>query len=232
MKTLITVPLRCKHPQDVERELKVKRKGVDAYEIWLDAFSKAFQSPENIQKLFQKWKKLTKWRFVAVCKNPREQGGFAGSDKRKVDLLLVAAPFVDYLDVGLHTGPREIVRLRKGKKKAKLILSHHDFKKTPKATELKNIVKNAVKHGADIIKIATMVKSLADNQRLIELAMELKQRRLRHIIIGMGEMGMTTRILSQKLGNELQFVALESVTAPGQLSLAQALELKNLFSSP
>lgn len=232
MKTLITAPLRYKHPQDIERELKMKRSGVDAYEIWLDAFSKAFQSPENIQKLFQKWKKLTKCRFVAVCKNSREQGSFAASDKGKVDLLLAAAPFVDYLDVGLHTDKKEIMRLRKSKKKAKLILSHHDFKKTPKATELKSIVKHAVKHGADIIKIATMVKSLADNQRLIELALELKQRRLRHIIIGMGEMGMTTRILSQKLGNELQFVALESVTAPGQLSLAQALELKNLFSSP
>jgi 3-dehydroquinate dehydratase-1 len=231
MKTLLTVPLRSKRPQDIERELKVKRKGVDAYEIWIDALPKTLQTPELLEGFFKHWRKQTKCKLIAVCKNRMEQGTYAGSDKKKVDLLFAVAPFVDFIDVGLHTDREEIRRLKKGKKKAKLTISHHDFKKTPGAIELKNIVKNAMKQGADIIKIATLVMSLEDNRRLIELAMDLKQRRLRHIIIGMGEKGIINRILSQGLGNELQFVALESSTAPGQLSLAQALELKTLFSS-
>src|SRR5690606_29466642 len=107
------------------------------------------------------------------------------------------------------------------KKKAKVIVSFHDFKRTPSAARLKSIAKRMVDLKADIIKIATFVNTLEDTQKLIDLALELKKKRQPHIVVGMGEKGISTRILGQKLGNELQFVTLEERTAPGQLSLQE-----------
>lgn len=233
MKTLVTVPIKADDPEKVDQLLRSKQPDVSAFEIWLDAMPRSLQTFPLVEKTCRHWRTLTKKKLIFVCKDPKEQGNFMATDDVRVEVLLRAAKAgADYVDVGVHAKKEEIKRLKTGLKKTKLILSFHDFSKTPSDEQLKTIVKNIRALKPDVVKIATLVKSLEDNQRLIELAMDLKKRRLRHIVIGMGEKGIITRILSQALGNELQFVAHESSTAPGQLSLAQALEFKTLFASP
>jgi|CXWL01.1.fsa_nt_gi 3-dehydroquinate dehydratase-1 len=226
---IFTVPIKAVNPEKLELLMSSKHSDISAYEIWIDQLKIL---PENLESFFQTWKKISKKILVAVCKNPKEQGKFNGTDYTKVDLLLAAsAGGADYVDIGLHSSKAELRRLKKGLKKTKLIISHHDFKKTPSEAQLKSIVKKMRQLGADVCKIATMVNDLDDNRRLIELAIDLKKRKVKHIIIGMGEQGMITRILSKELGNELQFVSLESKTAPGQLSLSQAFAFENVLKS-
>jgi 3-dehydroquinate dehydratase-1 len=223
MKPLLTIPIHSGNTPDREQQLRAKRPEVQAYEIWLDALEKTELNPVRVEELVRRWKKLTKKKLVIVCKDQVENGRFSRIPAEKVELLAAAARAgADYIDIGLHTGKKWIETLVKKKKKAKLILSFHDFEKTPSVARLKSLAERMKELGADNIKIATFSNTLEDTQQLIELALQLKKEKKKHIILGMGEKGMVTRILGQKLGNELHFVSLGSKTAAGQLTLEQA----------
>ncbi len=116
-------------------------------------------------------------------------------------------------------------------KTCKLIVSSHDFKKTASKEALTTRAEDMLKTGADIIKIATMVTKLADNEVLLELGAELQEQNIPHVLIGMGEMGLITRTLGYKLGNAFDFVSLGSSTAPGQLTIEQAAQNQLIFTS-
>ncbi len=207
MKSLLTIPVLTA-PFPVVSQ-------ADACEVWLDRFQ------GKIPK--------TKKKIVLVCKDKRENGFFTGSSAGKIDRILRAGG-ADFVDVGLQTNAREIKRLKKGIGKTKLILSFHDFEKTPSEKRLWAIVHKAKKQGADVVKIATLVKKLEDNEVLITLALELSEKRIPHIIIGMGELGVVTRLFSKEMGNVLTFVAGEEKTAEGQLSASDMKEIAQLFN--
>lgn len=180
--------------------------------------------------LVNKLKEKTQKKLVMVCKNPLEKGKFTGSDKDKVDLLIAAAHAgAHFIDLGLHTKKAEILRTASQKKKSKLIISHHDFDKTSVTNTLQSKVKQMQDRGADIIKIATMCNSVRDTERLMDLALDLKDAKQKHIILGMGESGIITRIFAKQIGNELNFVSLQTKTAPGQCDLETMLEFEKVL---
>jgi len=229
MKPFITVPIQSSTPAQIEMAFQSGRKEVDAYEIWLDCLAKKDLQPEKVEEFVRRWKKMSKKKLVIVCKEKNENGRFDRTQAEKVRILAAAARGgADYLDIGIHSGKKWIETLVRSKKKSKLIISFHDFEKTPSAARLLSTVRKMQALGADVVKIATFVNTLEDNQKLIDLALQLKQEKQKHIILGMGEKGMATRILGQKLGNEIQFVSLEVSTAPGQLTHEQALQLQKV----
>lgn len=107
--------------------------------------------------------------------------------------------------------------------RAKLILSHHDFKRTPSYNALLKLALRMHRAGADIVKIATMARSLSDTMQIIFLAQELKQRGILHVLIAMGSHGQLSRILTPHLGGTIMFSPLKrsETTAPGQLIAAE-----------
>lgn len=230
MKPLLTVPLQVNDSSKVKKLLQKGNPEVDAFEIWIDSLPKTDLQPSVLESLIKSWKKISKKKIVIVCKDPGEKGSFRGNDRQKVELLSAAAAGgADYIDIGFHSGKKWVETLVKMKKKAQVIVSFHDFEKTPPFKKLQTLRMKMTELGADIIKIATFVNTLEDSQRLIELALQLKKEKRKHIILGMGEKGMVTRILGQKLGNELQFVSVEVATAPGQLTLGQAIQFQNVL---
>ncbi len=75
--------------------------------------------------------------------------------------------------------------------------------------------------GADIVKIAVLVKRWSDNVILFELTKRVSKSGGKIIAIGMGEKGKISRIGCPLLGSFLTYAALDarSKTAPGQLLL-------------
>ncbi|OFY91405.1 MAG: hypothetical protein A2236_00380, partial [Bacteroidetes bacterium RIFOXYA2_FULL_33_7] len=51
----------------------------------------------------------------------------------------------------------------------KIIISYHNFEKTPSQKELQKIIKNCFNQGADIVKIACKSNSEKDNLRILDL---------------------------------------------------------------
>ncbi len=98
----------------------------------------------------------------------------------------------------------------------KVIISYHNYDLTPDAGQLADIVKEAVQRGAELVKVATMVKQTRDNAHLLGLY----NYGFPMLALGMGPLGAITRVAALKLGAPFTFVSAPGTegTAPGQLS--------------
>lgn len=97
----------------------------------------------------------------------------------------------------------------------KVIISYHNYSQTPVVYELVNIATNAKRFGADLVKVATTVNSKMDICNLFSLyTLDYDV-----LAIGMGKLGMITRIAALTMGSPFTFVSMNDVaaTAPGQI---------------
>jgi 3-dehydroquinate dehydratase-1 len=97
----------------------------------------------------------------------------------------------------------------------KLIVSHHDYERTPDAATLRGLLERCFDSGADLAKIACMVNASRDNARLLGLLNDEREI----VVIGMGAKGRITRIAAPLLGSPFTFAsaAAGKETAPGQM---------------
>lgn len=192
----------------VERCLKTL-KNIEFAEIRLD---KMKIDKEGVKKIFSKKKRL-----IATCR----PGG--KNEKERKELLLSAinagARYVDIEVDACDDYKKKIAAAAKAKRCA-VIISYHNYKKTPLRAELEQIVNWCFESGADIAKIACTVNSNADNARLLGLLDCDKTRYKKIIVIGMGELGKITRIVAPLLGARftLASVCKGKETAKGQIS--------------
>ncbi len=153
--------------------------------------------------------------LIATCRC-REGGGlFRGTRKAQVEVLAQAVRAgCRWCDVEIETANHiSSAKLRSMLSPAHLMVSHHDFRRTPR--KLPGIARRLLRAGGQIAKIASHCRSVSDSVRICELA-----RGRRDIIaIPMGEIGLAGRILALRAGSTLAYAAVEQATAPGQLSL-------------
>ena len=212
MKTKICVPI-CERRQGVAilKAKKAIKQGASLVEIWLDCLNNL-----DLTALFRE----ISCPVIAVCKARNEGGTFDGSARARVDLLAEAAQLgARYIDLDLETAKKIRSQLRKHRRK--LIVSYHNYEKTPPLSVLEIKVKEALKAGAAIVKIATHINRIEDNAVLFEVLQRAVKRGTKIIVIGMGEKGTISRTAAPFLGSYLTFVALDerSSTAPGQLTI-------------
>ena len=122
-----------------------------------------------------------------------------------------------YVDVEIESGTELISTLKESavKHDCKLIVSYHNFEKTPDSSELEEIVERCHAAQADIVKIACMIN---DKQDILNIK-SLYTKNYPIIALGMGEKGLITRVKACEWGAPFTFAATcpESATAPGQV---------------
>lgn len=148
---------------------------------------------------------------VFTCRREKDQGKWQGTeDERQMLLRAAIVHGVDYVDL---EGDIAANVPRYGR--TKRIVSHHDFLSTP--DNLEEIHAQLCQCDPDIVKIAVKANSPADNFRILKLIAESETPT---IGIGMGEVGIPTRVLAGKFGSPFTFATFhhERTMAPGQLS--------------
>ena len=111
-------------------------------------------------------------------------------------------------------------------KQSKIILSFHDYEKTPGIQELTVLVHHMREYNIEVIKIATMVNDDQDIKNLLQILLN-KKKNEKIIIIGMGKKGQIIRILGPLLGSFLTFASTKfGATAPGQIDIDK---MKNIY---
>ncbi|MBI9066252.1 MAG: type I 3-dehydroquinate dehydratase [Salinivirgaceae bacterium] len=172
-------------------------------------------SKDEVYKLFALHENL-----IATCRAENL------SDKERLELLKSAisggARWVDIEIESEEAYRTELLAYAKNKG-CSVIISYHNYDKTPKNSKLGSIVIESIKNGADLVKIATSVSNIKDNARL----MALYQYDVTLLAIGMGELGIITRISAIALGAPFTFVRCDEMqeTASGQLSESQMNKL-------
>jgi 3-dehydroquinate dehydratase-1 len=149
----------------------------------------------------------------------REGGDFSGNETARRGEFLRAMPHGDAIDVEYRSALLpELSRAARGAGKA-LVVSYHDFLKTPPSDDLRRIVSSCVFHMPCVVKIATMTHSAGDVDRLRQLLEERWPVPL--CVIAMGDAAAGTREEFARLGSCLTYGYLDQPVAPGQVSAAE-----------
>lgn len=104
--------------------------------------------------------------------------------------------------------------------KTKILVSWHDFGKTPDHNELINLV-NKMRVYSPYLKVVTMANSFDDALEIFELYQHLDTN-INLVSFAMGESGTITRLLASVVGDApFTYASLDAPIAPGQLSISQ-----------
>ncbi len=161
---------------------------------------------------------------LVTARRPDEGGMNALSAEARETLLesfLPAASFVDVEIASLDEMPGLVARARDAG--VLVVASFHDFRGTPGGDELRRKRDEALAAGADVVKFATTLRSIADAAVLASLLEETGHPPLS--VMGMGDLGRVSRLLFAKLGSVLNYGYLDRPTVPGQWPAARLREL-------
>ena len=139
---------------------------------------------------------------------------------------------VDIVDVELINDGSFIADIRRAAVRhgVKLILSYHDFRKTPDEAFIFDKLKQAQTLGADIAKVAVMPKGYPDVLTLLKATLKARTEAVKIPLatMSMAREGVVTRMAGGLFGSDITFALGPASTAPGQIpigDLRQAMAL-------
>ena len=146
---------------------------------------------------------------------------------------IATTKMVDLIDVELFTGDEAVryIVTHAHNNNVKVVMSNHDFDKTPDQKEIVNRLCKMQDLGADLPKIAVMPNSAKDVLTLLcatdEMVTEYAKRPI--ITLSMGGTGLVSRIAGETFGSALTFGAAKKASAPGQIAVQDLYEVLNLI---
>jgi len=164
--------------------------------------------------------------WIVTARHPMEggQGGLSSSARRGILLGLIDGAKAVDVECRSLGALREVVEAAHTRR-VDVIASFHDFRRTPSVQRLREVLKGCVDGGADVVKIATRTESADDVRRLLEL---FGVARIPLAVMGMGPLGMASRLLFGSCGSVLNYGWLDRPNVPGQWS---AKDLKAMLAT-
>ena len=139
-----------------------KTKDADLIELRIDYLKE--MKLEKLKKLIENCKKP----LIITNRKKSEGGFFNGGEEERIQILKKTIDFgAPYIDIEYSSNKNLIKSILKNNNKTKIILSYHDFKKTP--NNLTNVYNNIKKLNPDLIKIVTQSNSVTDNIKIFDL---------------------------------------------------------------
>jgi len=213
----VCAPILGENVEDiVDSAAAAIKRGADLLEIRLDALPD--QDPELVEDLLQQ----ISYPTIATNRLPEEGGFFQGPEPKRIEVLLAAAQWADYVDVELRTRDKyksEVIEASKS-----TIVSYHNFQETPPREELLELATRATTEG-DLAKLAVMPRSMQDTLTVLEVVSRCENT----IAISMGKLGSYTRVVAPLFGSPITYASLEEEIAPGQLNIKTTCEILNKF---
>ncbi len=196
----------------------VKKAAADAdlFELRIDLVGKGWE--QLASSLRKPW--------IAANRRASDGGKWRGSEQERTAQLLHAADLgSDIVDIELDApGLKEFMPQLKGR--ARCIISHHDWKGTPPADKLAEIIRRQIAAGADICKVVTNAAGLQDNLTVLSLLPMFPAARI--VAFAMGAEGVISRILSPLAGAYFTYASIPGLSgsAPGQITVEA---LRNIY---
>lgn len=219
--TLICVAITEANVEDAIRAIKkAKELGADLVELRLDYIGELDDGKigdlvdgHDIPK-------------IVTLRSTKDGGFWSGEEKDRVNHLQTCLSFgAQYVDVedSMDIGWRYEISKACKNNHAQMIISHHDFKKTPTKQEMIDICKNEYAAGAAIAKISVTPKTIEDVANLLSVIEHFKAAGKPIIGVSMGKLGVMSRIFGPQVGSYLTYAALAGgkESAEGQLTIEE-----------
>lgn len=195
----------------------------DFIELRID-FYENIHDLKQVHELLLQVRQQTNLPLLLTYRSLKEGGHIQLSDQEYLSLVQTACQSgcIDIVDIELESGNMLVYQLVEiaHQNHVKVLMSYHDFEKTPAVMEMKERLEKMEIMGADICKIAVMPFSYKDVIQLLNTTMEMSQRLTRPLVtMSMGKIGKITRIVGELVGSSITFASVGQSSAPGQLTL-------------
>lgn len=168
--------------------------------------------------------------LIATIRTANEGGQLKVSDAEyeKIYTEYLKQPFMQLLDIEMLREQNSVKKLTKlaHQKNVLVIMSNHDFDKTPMQQEIEQRLLKQDQLGADVLKIVVMPKSKQDVMTLMNATLNVSQHSQKPLLtMSMGRLGTISRIATANMGGSMSFGMIGEASAPGQIDVAQLKQL-------
>ncbi len=235
--TLICVPLVGKTLDDLKVSARtLATAGADLIEWRVDHFTQV-KNAEQVQSALAEIRALlADIPLLFTFRSKREGGETEISDEAYFELNRQAAVsgLVDLIDIELFNDEAQIRAVIDAAHAAgvKVIMSNHDFHKTPAQEDIIYRLRRMQDLGADLPKMAVMPQTPKDVLTLLSATLEMKEKYATRPIItmSMAKMGGVSRVTGRLFGSAMTFGTVGQASAPGQIAIAELREMMNVLS--
>ncbi len=205
-------------PGSLRLAATLKPGDVDVLEFRIDSLLDQLDAAEQAMR-------TTRFPVLLTVRHLGEGGaGKLSADQRK-KLYRRFLAHASFLDIELRSLPAFADLVEEARHMGcVVVVSNHDFKKTPPIAQLIARQKRAFAAGADIFKVACATNTARDLARLLDFAQ--RPAKGAHSIMGMGRFGKASRIALAEAGSCLNYGYLDAPNAPGQW---EARELRRVI---
>lgn len=232
----IIIPLAEDNAVDIMNCANFYRRQPGDMVEWRIDYYDDFEDLEALAELSKRIKTSIQKPLLATFRTLSEGGESAIGKSQYVEMYryLIQAKAVDAIDIEYARGQDILDNLipYAHKHRVKVIVSYHDFVKTPGENNMIKRLQNMGNTEADIVKMAVMPHDEADVLSLMTAtkhASTLIDQPL--ITMSMGRLGKITRIAGEIFKSSATFAAVEGMTsAPGQMAVEDVEECVALLN--
>lgn len=220
----VIIPLMGGSEEELMKEVyAVKELSPDIVEWRADVFGPV-DDMEAVQRMAEKINTaLMDIPLLFTFRSHKEGGNKEISSDYYSKLIagVIKTRYIDLVDIELFFNEEDLDYLvgLANKNNVFVVMSNHDFEKTPAKEEIISRLKLMQKYGAHIPKIAVMPKNTEDVLTLLEATTIMREKYADRPIItmAMGKLGVVSRLTGEIFGSAATFGAGKSSSAPGQI---------------
>jgi len=232
----ICVPMVGKTLDELLEEANfIKTIDVDIVE-WRVDFFEDVKSIEKVKIALQEIKEVLVSKPIIFTFRSANEGGERKVSKEfyfQLNRKIIKTKLIDIIDIELFNDEKEIKYIinLSHKNNVAVIISNHDFDKTPSKDEIILRLCRGAKLGADICKIAVMPNSVEDVITLLDATRIMKEKYCDRpiITVSMGGKGIISRLSGELFGSDLTFASAKKTSAPGQISVVEFKKIIQLL---
>ncbi|EPE8449601.1 type I 3-dehydroquinate dehydratase [Acinetobacter baumannii] len=226
VKTIVPITAKTKEQALAQAQVIANTADADLAEFRIDLLSFASDTKQVIALGHELKKILGNKPMIATIrtKNEGSQLEISDADYGKTYQAYLKNPFMDWLDVEMFRDQKvvsEIVQ-KAHQKKVLVVMSNHDFQKTPSQDEIEKRLLKQDQMGADVLKIAVMPKSKQDVFTLMNATLKVSQQTTKPLLtMSMGQLGTISRVATANMGGSYSFGMIGQASAPGQIDVTK-----------
>ena len=222
----ICVPLVGKTNEEILEEAKfLKNVKFDLIEWRVDHYENV-EDLEKVKEIVKALREEVGETVILFTFRSKKEGGEKEISKEyyaELNKQISKTKLVDLVDVELFTGDeivKDVVKTAH-ENDVKIVMSNHDFFKTPSKEEIINRLCKMQDLDADLPKIAVMPNTSEDVVTLLAATEEMSTKYAKQPIItmSMGSLGLVSRLSGETFGSAITFGAARKTSAPGQISV-------------
>jgi 3-dehydroquinate dehydratase I len=226
VKTIVPITAKTREQAIAQAKVIAANADADLAEFRIDLLNFASDRKQVIALGHELKQILGTKPLIATIRTHNEGGQLTISDADygKTYQAYLQQPFMDMLDVEMFRDQqivKDTVKMAHAKK-VLIVMSNHDFQKTPPESEIIKRLLQQDELGADILKIAVMPQNKQDVFTLMNATLKVSQQSKKPLLtMSMGKLGTISRIATANMGGSFSFGMIGEASAPGQIDVTQ-----------